>query len=225
MATYANYFAKFLKAYSDNGVPIKAVTIQNEVDTDQDGKMPACAWPQEYEADFVQQFLGPTFEKEGLKTKIWIIDHNYNLWGRALSELELPGVRKYVDGIAWHGYVGQPEAMTKVHDAYPSTNMYWTEGGPEYTAKNYTTDYLEWSKTFIGILRNWSRSITAWNLALDEVGKPTSDHSFAGVWSPSIRKHTQSLAADSIGPWLIYPNASSAVPRESTLSQLLQLAI
>ncbi|CAN5233478.1 glucosylceramidase [soil metagenome] len=180
MTAYANYFAKFLKAYSENGVPIRAVTIQNEVDTDQDGKMPACAWPQEYEADFVQQYLGPTLEKEGLKTKIWIIDHNYNLWGRALSELELPGVRKYVDGIAWHGYLGQPETMTKVHDAYPATNMYWTEGGPEYTAKNYTTDYLEWSKTFIGILRNWSRSITAWNLALDEVGKPNIGPFFCG---------------------------------------------
>jgi len=180
MTAYANYFAKFLRAYSDEGVPIRAVTVQNEVDTDQDGKMPACTWPQEYEADFVQQYLGPTFEKEGLKTKIWIIDHNYNLWGRALSELELPGVRKYVDGIAWHGYLGQPETMTKVHDACPTTNMYWTEGGPEYTAKNYTTDYLEWTNTFIGILRNWSRSITAWNLALDEVGKPNIGPFFCG---------------------------------------------
>lgn len=172
MSAYAQYFAKFLQSYSDNGVPIQAVTIQNEVDTDQDGKMPACAWPQEYEADFVQGFLGPALEKAGLKTKIWIIDHNYNLWGRALSEMDLPGVRKYIDGIAWHGYVGQPDSMTRVHDAYPSLNMYWTEGGPEYTAKNYTTDYLDWTRTFIGILRNWSRSITAWNLALDEAGKP-----------------------------------------------------
>lgn len=172
MASYAQYFAKFLQSYSDNGVPIRAVTIQNEVDTDQDGKMPACIWPQEYEADFVQGFLGPTLEKAGLKTKIWIIDHNYNLWGRALSEMDLPGVRKYVDGIAWHGYVGQPEMMTRVHDAYPSLNMYWTEGGPEYTAKDYSTDYVVWARNFIGILRNWSRSITAWNLALDEAGKP-----------------------------------------------------
>jgi len=58
--------------------------------------------------------------------------------------------------------------------------MYWTEGGPEYTAKNYTTDYLEWTNTFIGILRNWSRSITAWNLALDEVGKPNIGPFFCG---------------------------------------------
>lgn len=180
MSSYANYFARFIRAYADNGVSIQAVTIQNEVDTDQDGKMPACAWPQEYEADFVQQFLGPTLRKENLNTKIWLIDHNYNLWGRALSELESAELRKYVDGIAWHGYLGQPETMTKVHDAYPETNMYWTEGGPEFNAKDYTTDFLTWSKTFIGIMRNWSRSITAWNLALDESGKPNIGPFFCG---------------------------------------------
>lgn len=180
MVSYANYFAKFLRGYAEAGVPIQAVTIQNEVDTDQDGKMPACAWPQEYEADFAGQILGPTLEKEGLKTKIWVIDHNYNLWGRAICELESPAVRKYVDGIAWHGYLGSPEAMTKVHDAFPSVNTYWTEGGPEYTAKNYTNDFVDWGKTFVGILRNWSKSITAWNLVLDEVGKPNIGPFFCG---------------------------------------------
>jgi len=36
-----------------------AVTVQNEVDTDQDGRMPACSWPQEYEIRFVKDHLGP----------------------------------------------------------------------------------------------------------------------------------------------------------------------
>jgi glucosylceramidase len=39
---YAQYFVKFLQAYAAEGVPIQAVTSQNEVDTDQDGRMPAC---------------------------------------------------------------------------------------------------------------------------------------------------------------------------------------
>ena len=85
MSSYGNYFLKFLQGYEAEGVPIQAVTVQNEVDTEQDGRMPACAWPQEYEADFLRQDLGPLFERSGLKTRIWIIDHNYNLWGRALG--------------------------------------------------------------------------------------------------------------------------------------------
>jgi glucosylceramidase len=163
---------KFLQAYEAEGVPIQAVSVQNEVDTDQDGRMPACSWPQEYEADFVRQQLGPAFERTGIKTKIWIIDHNYNLWGRAMGELETPDVRKYTNAVAWHGYVGKVEWIDRVQSAYPGVEMYWTEGGPDYTWPDYMTDWTKWSETFTDVLRHWCRSITAWNLALDEVGKP-----------------------------------------------------
>ena len=172
MSSYANYFLKFLRAYEAEGVTIQAITVQNEVDTDQDGRMPACIWPQEYEADFVRQNLGPLFEREGVKTKIWLIDHNYNLWGRALGELEMPDVLKYANSIAWHGYVGQPEWMDRVRDKVPDVKMYWTEGGPDYTDANYAKDWVNWSSTVTGILRHWCQSITAWNLALDEKGRP-----------------------------------------------------
>lgn len=172
MASYANYFLKFLQGYEAEGVPVQAVTVQNEVDTEQDGRMPACTWPQEYEADFVRQNLGPTLERAGSKTKIWIIDHNYNLWGRACGELETPDVRKYTNAIAWHGYVGEPEWIGRVHEKYPDVEMYWTEGGPDYTDPNYARDWASWSQTFSGTLRNWCRSITGWNLALDEKGRP-----------------------------------------------------
>jgi glucosylceramidase len=172
MPSYANYFLKFLQGYEAEGVPVQAVTIQNEVDTDQDGRMPACIWPQEYEADFVSFHLGPLFERNRVKTKIWLIDHNYNLWGRAAAELENPDVRKYANAVAWHGYLGEPDLINRVHSAHPDAEMYWTEGGPAYTDPNYATDWCDWSETFTGIVRNWCRSITGWNLALDEQGRP-----------------------------------------------------
>ncbi len=172
MPSYANYFLKFLQSYESEGVPVQAVTIQNEVDTDQDGRMPACIWPQEYEADFVRQNLGPLLERNGVKTSIWLIDHNYNLWGRAIAELETPDVRKYANAIAWHGYLGQPEWIDRVHAYFPDVAMHWTEGGPDYTDPNYGKDWAQWSQTFTGSLRNWCRSITGWNFALDEQGRP-----------------------------------------------------
>ena len=169
---YAEYFLKFLSAYSKQGVPIQAVTPQNEVDTDQDGRMPACIWPQEYEMEFVRDHLGPLLKENGVATKIWILDHNYNLWGRAVAELDDPGVRKYCNAIAWHGYVGTPEMMSRAHEAHPDAEMYWTEGGSDYTSPDYLTDWAKWGETFTAVLRNWSRSITGWNLALDERGRP-----------------------------------------------------
>ena len=171
-APYAQYFVRFLKAYEAEGVPVQAVTVQNEVDTDQDGRMPACSWPQEYEMGFVKNHLGPAFQKNGLSTKIWILDHNYNLWGRAVAELDDPEVHKYCNGVAFHGYVGTPDQMSKFHEAYPDAQIYWTEGGPDYTAPDYATDWGNWGQTFIQVTRNWAQSITGWNLALDEKGRP-----------------------------------------------------
>jgi glucosylceramidase len=172
MPAYANYFVKFLQAYKDAGVPINSVTTQNEVDTEQDGRMPACAWPQEYEISFVSDHLGPALRRNGIDTRIWLLDHNYNLWGRAICSLDEPSLREYCQAVAWHGYVGAPEMMTRVHEAHPEVEMFWTEGGPDYTQPDYLTDWSKWGATFTGVLRNWCRSIIGWNLALDEKGKP-----------------------------------------------------
>jgi glucosylceramidase len=62
--------------------------------------------------------------------------------------------------------------VQKVLAAHPDAEMYWTEGGPDITDPNYLVDWAKWSKTFCGILRNGMRCIIAWNLALDEKGKP-----------------------------------------------------
>jgi glucosylceramidase len=172
LPNYAQYFLKFLQAYSEAGVPIQAVTPQNEVDTDQDGRMPACIWPQEYEIEFVGRHLGPLLEQSGLSTKIWILDHNYNLWGRAICELDDKVLRKYSNSVAWHGYMGDPEMASRVHEAHPDADMHWTEGGPDYTSSNYQTDWAAWGQIFAGAVRNWCSSVTAWNLALDEQGRP-----------------------------------------------------
>jgi glucosylceramidase len=169
---YARYFLKFLDGYKANGITIDAVTVQNEADADQDGRMPACLWGQEYEIEFVKQHLGPALRKAGAQTKIWVLDHNYNLWGRAVDELSDPAAYEYIDGIAWHGYAGEPSSMTRVHEAFPQKNAYWTEGGPDVTAPDYLKDWSKWSETFNGIANNWARSITAWNVALDEKGNP-----------------------------------------------------
>ncbi len=169
---YAEYFRRFLMAYQAAGVEIDAVTVQNEVDSEQQGKMPQCLWGQQDEIAFAKDYLGPALLGAGLKTKIWILDHNYDLWGRVLDELSDARLAETIDGVAWHGYLGHPSAMSLVHDQHPDKNAYWTEGGPDISQPDYQTDWAKWGELFNGILNNWSRSITAWNLVLDEHGKP-----------------------------------------------------
>jgi len=167
--TYARYFQKFVEAYAAAGVPVRAVTTQNEIDADQGGRMPACPWPQEDEERLVVT-LGPLLEASG--TKIWMLDHNYNLWGRVLDQLSNPRFKKYVNTVAWHGYLGAPEMMRNVTERFPDVEMHWTEGGDDYKFPDYWTSWCKWGATFSGILANGPQSITTWNLALDERGRP-----------------------------------------------------
>ncbi len=182
-ASLAQYFVKFLQAYAAAGVKIQAVTVNNEVDTDQDGHFPATLWGQQYEMGFVMNHLGPALEKAAPDTKIWILDHNYDLWGRAADELSDPRVYKYVDGVAWHSYAGTPDAMSRVHDMFPAKHMYFTEGGPTRPTfmepgprragfPPYGTDWARWSNAMTDMLRNWARMICVWNLLLNENGRP-----------------------------------------------------
>ena len=70
LPAYSQYFVKFLQSYSGEGVKIRAVTTQNEIDTDQDGRMPAALWGQEYEIEFIKNHLQPGGPGASLDTKI-----------------------------------------------------------------------------------------------------------------------------------------------------------
>lgn len=207
---YANYFVKFLQAYQAEGVEVNAVSSQNEVDTDQDSKMPACLFPQEIEVRFVGENLGPAIERTGLKTKIWLLDHNYNLWGRAIAELDDGTVNKYTKSIAWHGYLGKPEWVQKVSAAHPDAEMYWTEGGPHFDEQNYAGNWATWSSKFTAILRNGMRGIIAWNMALDETGKPNiGPYKCAGL----VTIHSQTNQIERSGQYWAFAHYSRTMQR------------
>ena len=201
-AVYAKYLVKFLQAYEAAGVKIDAITSQNETDTDQAGRMPACAWAQEHEVAFVGKHFGPALAAAGLSTRLWLLDHNFNLWGRVYNCLEDPDVFKYVDGIAWHPYVGSVTAMSRIHDAYPGKHHYVTEGGfgamanlvgpirfaatpgpmtegaagqnPNRPRRSQDPNAVIATGGMGGAnaLGNWARCVINWNVVLDEHGNP-----------------------------------------------------
>ncbi len=172
LSSYAQYFLKFVQAYAAAGVTVHAISTQNEVDTDQHGQMPACTWSQECETEFVIEHLGPLFEKTNTPTKIWILDHNYVYWGRVISQLDDADFRRYATSVAFHGYVGEPSMMSKVHAAHPEADLHFTEGSTDYNDPHYQDDWTKWASTYSAVLNNWCSSATAWNVATDEQGKP-----------------------------------------------------
>jgi glucosylceramidase len=172
MQTYALFLLKWLQGYMKAGIKVQGLTVQNEPDTNQGGAMVQCSWPQEFWVDFIKSCLGPLLEKMGMKTEIWIIDHNPNLWGMALAALDDYDLRRFITGVAWHWYNNDPGRMSQVHDAYPDKTAHWTEGGQDITNPDYKFAWARWAKSFTTLLRNRCSSLTAWNMALDENGKP-----------------------------------------------------
>ena len=66
LRTVRHYFLKFLEGYKAEGVAIDAVTVQNETDAEQEGRMPACLWAQEQEMEFVSKVTsGPRCARPG----------------------------------------------------------------------------------------------------------------------------------------------------------------
>jgi len=170
---YARYFVKYIRAMAKQGIRIDAITVQNE--PLHPGNNPSMYMPAKDEGDFVKGFLGPAFKRAGIKTKIIVYDHNCDKPEYPISILDDPEARKYVDGSAFHLYGGTIDALSKVHDAYPKKNLYFTEqwvGGPGDFSKDIP-EHIE--KLIIGASRNWSRNVIEWNLAADPAYKPHTD--------------------------------------------------
>lgn len=167
---YADYFVKYLQAMEAEGVHLDAITIQNE--PLHDGNNPSLKMVAEDQRDFVKNNLGPAFEKAGIKTKIIVYDHNLDKPDYPVTILADTAAAKYVDGSAFHLYAGDESAMSKVHEAYPNKNLYFTE---QWTGSltPFSKDLLWHTKhVMIGTLRNWSRIALAWNLASDSAYLP-----------------------------------------------------
>ena len=101
---WAQYYAKFIKAYEAEGMPVWGITIQNEPMAVQ--RWESCIWTAEEERDFLKNHLGPTLEQEGLgDKKIVVWDHNRDLINhRANTIFEDPEASKYAWGIGFHWY-------------------------------------------------------------------------------------------------------------------------
>ena len=85
------------------------------------------------ETEFIKNHLGPAFQTAGLTTKIIAYDHNCDDPGYPETVLSDPDAFKYADGSAFHLYAGDISALSTVHNAYPTKNVYFTEqyvGGP-----------------------------------------------------------------------------------------------
>jgi len=180
-SAYATYFVKYIQAMKAEGIPIDAVTIQNEPLNEKN--TPSMLMLESEQAAFIENDLGPAFRRAELKTKIVLYDHNLDHPLYPLSIMRDPKANKYIDGTGFHLYGGTVEAMTQVHDAFPRKNLYFTE--QMVVSGHRSNGGMDLSKPvariIIGTTRNWSKNVLLWNLAADpSFGPHTNDGGCSG---------------------------------------------
>lgn len=176
---YAEYFVRFVEAYAREGIPVHAVTVQNEPGVDRSRERdprwfyPSCRWTADQERTFIRDHLGPAFRRRGLSTRIWCYDHNFNARARGddpgidypRTILRDPEAARFVDGVAFHGYAGEPSGMSVLRREFPGVPFHFTEG---------SVFGVEGGVDLVRILRHHASSYNAWVTVLDDRGRPNN---------------------------------------------------
>ncbi len=165
-APWAEYFADFIRAYGRAGVPIAAITAQNEPGTAT--SYPGLSFSSASESSWIVQDLEPALTRAGLHPKLYGGDLG---WGPATNNAYL-GTSVFgpaasaLTGIAWHCYYGSPGVMNEFRQAQPRLDQIVDECSPGGTSPTPTSEIV------IASLRDWASTVALWNLALDPRGGP-----------------------------------------------------
>ncbi|HEY1902364.1 MAG TPA: glycoside hydrolase family 30 beta sandwich domain-containing protein [Terracidiphilus sp.] len=162
---FASYLVKTIQGYQAAGVPVWALSAQNE---------PLYA-PPTYsgmqmlateQAAFFGDALGPALAAAGLKIKVMAYDHNWDRPDYPETVLKDPKAGALAAGTAWHHYGGDPSAMTRFHEEFPQKDEWVTESSGGTWQKGNI--FAEEAAELIAVMRNWSRSYVLWALATDQ---------------------------------------------------------
>lgn len=178
---WAKYYVKFLDAYQAEGIPVWAISLQNEPMAKQTWE--SMLFTAEEERDFLKNHLGPTIRNsKHADTKIVVWDHNRDMMvHRANVIFGDPEAAQYAWGMGFHwyetwaGFEPMFDNVARVHDAWPDKVLLLTEA---------TVEKFDWSQvqrwangerygtSIIHDLNNGASAWIDWNMLLDETGGP-----------------------------------------------------
>ncbi len=167
-AAFAAYLGKFVDAMAAEGIPMFALTLQNEPHFEP-LDYPGMRLDPAMRSRLIAENLGPLLAARKTPVRILDWDHNWDEPQAPLQVLADPKARPYVAGVAWHCYGGEVAVQTQVHDAYPDKETYFTEcSGGDW--KPHWAETLPWymRNLIIGTTRGWAKGVLLWNIALDE---------------------------------------------------------
>ena len=168
---FGNYFVKFIRAYAKDGVPVSAVTPQNEP-LNGSANYPGMGLDAPSELSLIAKDMGPALKSAGLSTFIWAYDHNWDVETYPEQVIGDSVAGGFTEGAAFHCYGGDASAMSTFHQHFPAKSIYMTEcsgGGWQDDAFAATIDLA------LDSTANWARAVALWNMALDEKAGPQNN--------------------------------------------------
>jgi len=179
---YATYFVKWINAFEKEGIPITAITPQNEPLNRGNSASLYMGW--EEQRDFIKKALGPQLKEAGLNTKIYVFDHNYN-YDDVASQKSYPSriyedkdAAKYITGAAYHDYGGNRSELINIHNKNTDKELIFTETsiGTWNNGQNLNSRLLaDMENVALGTINNWCKAVIVWNLMLDSSRGPWRD--------------------------------------------------
>ena len=165
---YAAYLARYVDSMRALGIPIYALTVQNEP-AFEPLTYPGMLLPVAARARIIGQYLGPLLAGEASPPVILGWDHNWDEPDQPMTVLSDVDAARYVTGVAWHCYRGSPAAQTEVHRAFPRKDAYLSECSSGDWA-SIRKDRLLWyaRDVLMASMKNWAGGLLYWNLALDQ---------------------------------------------------------
>nr|WP_316643625.1 glycoside hydrolase family 30 beta sandwich domain-containing protein [uncultured Roseateles sp.] len=169
---FARYLLRSVDAFAAEGVPIAALTLQNEPHFEPED-YPGMRLEPADRAQLIATHLGPLLASRGGRPQLIEWDHNWDVPESPLAVLADPAARRFIAGVGWHCYGGEVQAQTRVRDAHPDKDVWLTECSGGAWASDWAKS-LPWmvNQLVIGSTRHWARGVLLWNLALDEQQGP-----------------------------------------------------
>ena len=169
---FASYLVKYVDAMQAQGIPIYALTAQNEPHFDTPD-YPGMLLDADARAQLIGNYLGPALAKRTTGTRIFEWDHNWDRPQEPLQVLGNPRAAAYVAGVAWHCYAGKVAAQNQVHLVHPDKDAYLTEcSGGDWGSSSDSSLLNMTRELIIDSTRAWARGVLLWNLALDQSAGP-----------------------------------------------------
>ncbi|KAF8641342.1 hypothetical protein AX16_010040 [Volvariella volvacea WC 439] len=170
VSSYATYLLKSVQGFQSRGVPIYAISIQNEPQHS-NPTYPTCTMTPAQEAQ-IGGGLRSLLNQNGLgHVKVIGFEHNWNSASSYPVQLMQNNANAFA-GVAFHCYGGNVANQDIFRNAYPNKEIHFTEctgtiGSDWWSDIKWYMDNL-----WVGSIERFSRSGLMWNLALDQNGNP-----------------------------------------------------